>query len=286
MTSTALETVPATLRDPMLPRAAVIEAIKQETHDVGTFTLRLDEEPEPYAFRPGQFNMLYLPGFGEAAISISSDAEERDTIKHSIRFVGTVTMGLSRLRAGTEIGIRGPYGTAWPIEQARGRDLVLVGGGIGLAPLRPVIHHVLRHRDDFRKVTLLYGARSPGDLLYAESFEAWKQAGIDVHVTVDRSEDSWKGVVGVVPLLFYRIRIEPKETVIFTCGPEVMMHFVAYEALARRVPKESVWLSLERNMKCAIGVCGHCQYGPLFVCRDGPVISFARMEPYFNREEY
>jgi NAD(P)H-flavin reductase len=286
MTSIAVETLAAPLRDPMLPRRAVIEAIRQETHDVGTFTLRLDQESEPYRFLPGQFNMLYLPAFGEAAISISSDAEEIGTIRHTIRFVGTVTTGLARLRAGAEIGIRGPYGTAWPIDQARGRDLVIVGGGIGLAPLRPVIYHVLRHRDDFRTVTLLYGARTPGDLLYTDAFETWKQAGIDVHVTVDRSENSWKGVVGVVPLLFYRIRIEPKETVILTCGPEVMMHFVAYEALARRVPRESVWLSLERNMKCAIGVCGHCQYGPLFVCRDGPVISFARMEPYFNREEY
>jgi NAD(P)H-flavin reductase len=266
----------------MLTRPVVIDSIRHEAADVATFAF---SDPS-FAFSPGQFNMLYVPSFGEAAISISSDAEERGRFEHTIRFVGSVTRGLSRLHPGQAVGVRGPYGAAWPLDQAAGRDLLIVGGGIGLAPLRPVICHVIRHRGDFGKVTLLYGARGPEHLLYTDRFDEWRKSGIDVHVTVDRADDRWKGSVGVVPLLFYRIGIEPRETTVFTCGPEMMMHFVVYEALARRVPKEAIWLSIERNMKCAIGLCGHCQYGPMFVCREGPVLNFARLEPYFNREEY
>ena len=268
---------------PMCPLPARIESITPETPDVATFTFARDGWRP---FLPGQFNMLYVPGIGEAAISLSSDAEDGSAFAHTIRFVGNVTGALSRMRPGDTIGIRGPFGSHWPMEQAAGRDLVIVAGGIGLAPLRPVIHHVLRNRQSFRHVSLLYGARSPADLLYTAAYDEWRTSGIDVHITVDRADEGWKGTVGVVAPLFYRLRIEPKETVVFTCGPEVMMHFVIYEALARRVPKGSIWISLERNMNCGIAHCGRCQYGPLLVCRDGPVLSFAKMEPYFNREEY
>ncbi|MGZ5441203.1 MAG: FAD/NAD(P)-binding protein [Thermoanaerobaculia bacterium] len=270
--------------DAMVPRVAIVDEVRRETHDVRTYTLR--EQASPRRFLPGQFNMLYLPSFGEVAISISSDATQEGTYAHTIRAAGSVTRAIATLGRGAALGIRGPYGSAWPIASAAGRDLLLVAGGIGLAPLRPVIYHVLHHRSEFRNVTLLVGARTPADLLFTSELPQWQNLGIDVHVTVDRADDKWKGSVGVVPLLFYRLRLEPRETTVFTCGPEVMMHFVTYEALARRVPKEAIWLSLERNMKCAIGLCGHCQYGPIFVCRDGPVLNFARIERFFNREEF
>ena len=269
--------------DAMLPRVALIEDIQSEADGVRTYWLR-EDAGRPFA--PGQFNMIYLPSFGEVAISISSDAERQAPYAHTIRAAGSVTRALARLDRGSALGVRGPFGSSWPIASAAGRDLLIVAGGIGLAPLRPVVYHLLRHRSSFRNVTLLVGARTPADLLYTSEYAQWREGGIDVHVTVDRADESWKGNVGVVPLLFYRLRLEPRETAVFTCGPEVMMHFVVYEALARRVSKESIWLSLERNMKCAIGLCGHCQYGPVFVCRDGPVLSFARIEQYFNREEF
>jgi NAD(P)H-flavin reductase len=184
------------------------------------------------------------------------------------------------------VGVRGPYGSAWPLEKALGKSLVIVAGGIGLAPLRPALLTVLRHREDFSRVVLLYGARTPADLLYTGEFERWRAGGIEVHTTVDLADETWQGQVGVVPALFYRIRVDPKQTLVMTCGPEIMMRFVIYEALARRIPKESVFLSMERNMKCAIGFCGHCQFGPTFICKEGPVLNFAAIEPLFGKEDF
>lgn len=274
--------------EPMMPQLATIQSIKPEAYGITTYNLSFanPKDAASYRFKPGQFNMLYLPGYGESAISVSSDPGEVATVAHTIRFAGNVTRAIARMKAGDTIGVRGPFGSAWPVDQAVGKDLLIVAGGIGLAPLRPVIFDVMRRRPLFKRVILLYGARTPADLLYTEEFEKWQQAGIEVHVTVDRADDKWKGQVGVVPLLFYRVRLESKETVIFTCGPEVMMRFVIYEGIARRIPTESIWVSLERNMKCAIGFCGHCQFGPNFICKDGPVLSFRSVEPFYNKEEF
>jgi NAD(P)H-flavin reductase len=239
-----------------------------------------------YHFGPGQFNMIYLPGFGEVAISISSDPGTPQVIGHTIRYAGSVTRAIGRLRAGDMVGLRGPYGSSWPLEKALGKNLVMVSGGIGLAPLRPVVLSILRRREDFGRVVLLYGARTPADLLYTAEFERWQAGGIEVHTTVDLADETWHGLVGVVPALFYRIRVDPKQTVVMTCGPEIMMRFVIYEALARRIPKESIFLSMERNMKCAIGFCGHCQFGPTFICKEGPVLNFAAIEPFFGKEDF
>lgn len=275
-------------REPMTPTFATIESIRSEAYGISTYTLRLDDEAaaSAYRFRAGQFNMLYLPGFGESAISMSSDPGTVGSIGHTIRFAGNVTRGIARLKPGQKIGVRGPFGRPWPVDQAVGKDVLLVAGGIGLAPIRPVIYEMLARRRDFGRVILLYGARTPADLLYAEEMEAWREAGVEVLVTVDRADQEWQGYLGVVPLLFYRVRFHPKETVLFTCGPEVMIRFVVYEAIARRVPRESIWVSLERNMKCAVGFCGHCQMGPLFVCRDGPVFEFSKIEPFFAEEDF
>jgi NAD(P)H-flavin reductase len=262
--------------------------IQPEVENLTTVWLRFKDPAlgKRYSFQPGQFNMLYLPGYGEAAISISSDAEQRETIGHTVRFVGNVTRAVSRLKIGDPVGLRGPFGTHWPIEQLEGKDILLAAGGIGLPPLRPVLYHIIRNRSKYGKVILLYGARTPGDLLYTSQFEEWRRADIDVQITVDRADDSWKGQVGVVPLLFYRFRLDHTKTAVMTCGPEIMIRFVIFEALARRVPEDQIFVSLERNMKCGQGSCGHCQLGPYFVCKDGPVFPYSVVEPYFNVEEF
>jgi NAD(P)H-flavin reductase len=272
--------------EPMLPRPAVIESVKPEAYGISTFSLRLQEPAAGYRFQPGQFNMLYLPGFGEVAISISSDPAAPQTLGHTIRYAGNVTRALGRMKAGDVIGLRGPFGTGWPVAGAYGRDLVIVAGGIGLAPLRPVIYVAMRNRSQFGRVVLLYGARTPSELLYTGEFESWQQKDIEVHVTVDRADENWTGLVGVVPQLFYRVRLDHRRTVAMSCGPEIMMRFVVYEALARRIPKQSIYLSMERNMKCAVGFCGHCQFGPHFICKQGPVFDFATIEPFFGREDF
>jgi NAD(P)H-flavin reductase len=279
---------PRSATDPMLPHPAVIQAIKPEAYGISTFSLAFEDPAEAaaYRFAPGQFNMLYLPGVGEVAISICSDPGEPQLLGHTIRYAGGVTRAIGRLRVGDVIGVRGPYGSSWPVENATGKNLVLVAGGIGLAPLRPVILSVMRQRDQYGRVLLLLGARTPADLLYSEEIGRWREGGIEVHVTVDLADENWKGQVGVVPQLFYRIRVDPKQTMVMTCGPEIMMRFVIYEALARRIPKQSVFVSMERNMKCAVGFCGHCQFGPTFICKEGPVLNFAKIEPFFGKEDF
>jgi len=276
------------LLDPMLPQTATIKRIQQETLDTATYSLAFTDPAvaERYRFLPGQFNMLYLPGIGEVAISISSDPGQPESLLHTVREAGNVTGAMARLKKGDLIGVRGPYGSAWPVEMAENHDLILVSGGIGLAPLRSAIYHVIRHRDRYKQVTILVGARSPADLLYQEEYETWREFNIEVVITVDRADESWRGHVGVVPMMFYKLRPDPRRTIVLSCGPEIMMRFVIYEALARRIPKDKIYLSLERNMKCAVGFCGHCQYGPFFLCKEGPVLSFDRVEPFFGVEEF
>jgi NAD(P)H-flavin reductase len=271
------------------PYWAEITQIKAEADGTGTFWLRFEDVSvrENYRFAPGQFNMLYLPGYGEAAISISTDsADPNGLVGHTIRFVGNVTKAISHLKVGDMIGLRGPFGAAWPMEEIEGRDVIIASGGIGLAPLRPAIYHIMHNREKYGKVLLIYGARTPKDLLYPNEYETWRAAGIDVQITVDRADETWDGQVGVVPMLFYRFRINAQKSAVLTCGPEIMIRFVIYEGLARRIPAERIYVSLERNMKCGQGSCGHCQIGPYFICKDGPVFRFDALEKFFNVEEY
>lgn len=269
----------------MMPRPAVVCDVKRETAGVATLTLELEEggEARDLAFAPGQFNMLYLPSYGECAISISSDPSAPGRISHTIRAAGSLTCALTSLGAGDVVGLRGPFGTAWPVDRAVGRDLLLASGGIGLASLRSVIHHVVRRRSDFGRVLLLYGARTPADLLYADSYDAWQKGGIEIHATVDRADPRWTGPVGAAPRLFDRLELDEKKTVVMICGPEAMTRTVVDEAIARRIPREEIFVSLERNMKCAIGLCGHCQLGPHFVCKDGPIFPIPTVEPFITK---
>ncbi len=276
-----------TTHNPWVAHSARIVDIRPELPGVATYDLVFDNPDivASYEFDPGQFNMLYLPGFGESAISISSDPSRQGILSHTIRVAGNVTQAIARKNKGDHIGLRGPFGSCWPVDRKRGNDVVIACGGIGLAPLRPAIYHILNHRADYGRVILLYGARTPKDLLYTSEYDAWRDKGLEVEITVDIGDSNWKGHIGVVPVLFYRLRLDPKQTVVMTCGPEIMMRFVVFEALARRVHPEEIFVSLERNMSCAMGFCGHCQFGPHFVCKDGPVFDFRQVEPFFNLED-
>jgi len=246
-----------------------------------TFTLEL-VPPAGEAlprFKAGQFNMLYVFGVGEVPISISGDPDQTTTLVHTTREVGAVTRAMRRLRIGDAIGVRGPYGTSWPVEAAEGRDVVLIAGGIGLPPLRPALYHVLARRERYGRVVLLYGARTPEDLLFRDELTAWRaQLDLEVHVTVDRATGSWRGNVGVVTPIVRRAPIDPRRTVAMICGPEVMIRYACQELARRGVSPQDTFVSLERNMKCAVGLCGHCQLGPHLVCRDGPVFPYDQVE--------
>jgi NAD(P)H-flavin reductase len=272
--------------DPMLPRFLRIRRAIRENHD--TITLELDDSQAAARFAPGQFNMLYLFGAGEAAISISGAPARPQTLVHTIRGVGAVTAPLLRAKRGEMLGVRGPYGSAWPVDEAAstGCDLLLLAGGIGLAPLRPVIYEVLRRRREFGRLIVLYGARTPADLLFRKELTQWRsQPGTTVKLIVDRAAAGWSGRVGVLTDLLGAVEFDPAETIAMACGPEVMMRFAQRELIRRGVADQRIYLSLERNMKCAVGLCGHCQFGPAFICKDGPVFTAAKVEPLLRIRE-
>lgn len=273
-------------RPPMTSIRARVTAVVKETPDTFTLTVTPANGQELEPFRPGQFNMLYVFGVGELPISISGDPEQPQQLVYTVRSVGQATHALVSRKPGDVLGVRGPFGTHWPVEIARGKDVLIVAGGIGLAPLRPVIYHVLRHRDDYVRLLVLYGARSPRDLLYRKQLAEWSRApDTQVLTTVDYGGLSWRGHVGVVTTLFRQLRLHPTETVAFICGPEIMMRYVIRQLEARGVAPNDIYLSMERNMKCAVGFCGHCQLGPYFVCKDGPVFSYQQMRPWLDRHE-
>jgi NAD(P)H-flavin reductase len=221
--------------------------------------------------------MLYVHGVGEVPISVSGDPDDTSVLVHTVRAVGTVTRPMASLREGEWIGVRGPYGSPWPLETAYGRDLVVVAGGLGLAPLRPVILRALARRDRFGRVVILYGARSPGDILFREDLARWRgRFDVQLAAIVDRADRSWRGPVGVVTRLIDEADFDAECATAFLCGPEAMMRFAARALQDRNLPAQDIWISMERSMKCGIGLCGHCQWGPTFVCKDGPVYSFDR----------
>jgi NAD(P)H-flavin reductase len=236
-------------------------------------------------FRPGQFNMLCLPGIGECAISIASDPRVAEPIGHTFRAVGTVTNVLAGLRAGDEVILRGPFGTVWPLDALRARDVVIVAGGLGLASMRAAILHLAAHRGDYGSVAVLHGAKTPAGLLFTSEYAAWRKAGIDVQTIVDAADGiatapGWSGRVGLVPALFDDCDVRPGLTSLLGCGPEPMMQAVVTRGVAAGIGPPDTWLSLERNMACAAGFCGLCQFGPSFVCKDGPVFRHDVIAPF------
>jgi len=267
----------------MTPVRYRVRERRVETAD--TVTLALEPVDAPVrAFQPGQFAMLYAFGVGEVPISVSGGYGTGGLV-HTLRAVGAVTSALHGMRPGDMVGLRGPYGTGWGLSALAGADLVIIGGGIGLAPLRPVVHHAVSHRSRYGRVEVFIGARTPGDLLYPDEYDDWRSGGLGVHVTVDRAGAGWPGHVGVVTTLFDRLDIVADATVAFLCGPEVMMRFAARGLVDRGVPAGSVRVSLERNMRCGIARCGHCQLGPLLICRDGPVVPYPVAAPLWNVRE-
>jgi NAD(P)H-flavin reductase len=261
----------------MVPRPHRVARRRRETADVVTLTLEPVSGPvvTPAA---GQFNMLYAFGIGDVPISTSGDPAEDTALVHTIRAVGPVTRALCQVRRGDVVGVRGPFGTEWSVENAAGSDMVLVAGGIGLAPLRPALVQILAQRRRFGRVTLLVGARTPDDLPFRRDLARWRsQFDLDVDVTVDVAGSDWRGHVGVVTKLIPRAHFDPLHTVALVCGPEVMMRFTAQALIDRGVEAAHVRVAMERNMKCAIALCGHCQFGPEFVCKDGSVFPYDRI---------
>jgi len=266
-----------------VPQPLRVARVRRETAGVATLELI---PASPFAFDAGQFNMLYVFGLGEAAVSISGDPAEEDRIVHTVRAVGAVSGALARLRRDMAIGVRGPYGSSWPVAESESSDVIIVAGGLGLAPLRPVIYRVLAHRERYGTVVVLYGARGPADILYRRELETWRRRlDVDITVTVDHAAADWRGNVGVVPASIPRIPVDPDHAVAMVCGPEIMMRFTVDALRQRGLAMDRIFVSMERNMKCAIGLCGHCQFGPAFVCRDGPVFRFDRIAPFFNIRE-
>ncbi len=274
------------IKNPMFPQLFRIRSRKQETHDTFTIELEPIEQGIEFKFLPGQFNMIYVFGVGEVPISISGDPNKASRITHTTRMVGTVTKAMGRLKKGDVLGIRGPFGSSWPVDKYEGYDVVIVAGGIGLAPLRPAIYYILSNRDKYNRAILLYGARTPEDILYKSEIEKWKSRfDFEVYVTVDRGTSGWKGNVGVVTTLIPRAPFTSENAVAFVCGPEIMMRFTALELIKRGVSENNIFISMERNMKCGIGLCGHCQFGPVFICKDGPVFSYNQVKHLIFKRE-
>ena len=270
----------------MVPDLFKIQQVRRETDDTFTLELGATGRDQTFLFAAGQFNMLYVRGVGEVPISISGDPGHPDTLVHTTRAVGAVTRAMRGLKKGDIIGVRGPYGVGWPVDQAVGHDVLVVAGGIGLAPLRPTIYGLLAERDRYGKVVILYGTRTPADILFRKEVEAWRaRLDIEVYVTVDRAIEGWHGNVGVVTKLIEKAPFDRTKALAMICGPEVMMRFTAMELEKRGVESDHIYVSMERNMKCGIGLCGHCQCASTFICKDGPVFRYDAIKGLLSQRE-
>jgi len=269
----------------MVPVIHHVKRLMRETRD--TFNMELvNLEGGTHSFLPGQFSMLYVFGMGEVPISISGDPSNSESLLYTIRDVGTVTHALHGLKVGNAVGVRGPFGSHWDLNKAQGKDVMVIAGGIGLAPLRPAIYSLIANRDKYNRIIILYGARTPRDILFARELEHWRgNFDLDVEITVDRARREWRGKVGVVPKLIGKMEFDPDNTVAMMCGPEVMMQLTLMDVIQRGVSEESIYITMERNMKCAVGFCGHCQYGPHFVCKNGPVFNYVDVKSIFSKRE-
>jgi NAD(P)H-flavin reductase len=269
---------------PYMMQPARVVARRTEAEGIYTFIMRLVDAAvrRSYRFVPGQFNMLYAYGVGEVPISIVSDPAQPQRLEHTIRVAGRVTTAMARWKVGDVVGVRGPYGNGWPLEAARGRDVVIITGGLGCAPVVAVINYIFRRRDDYGTLHILHGVKTPNDLLYRERFDAWRlHPRTRVYLTADRPDKSWRYRVGVVTTLFDELRVDPR-AIVMMCGPEVMMHYAARVLQQQGIPADAIYLSIERHMQCAVGLCGHCQFGSRFVCKDGPVFPYGAVRAWLG----
>lgn len=281
--------------DKSLPFSATIRWIKKETRDTATYALRITDEQirKKYSFRPGQFNMISIPGIGEAPISISSAPSDYHLL-HTVRVAGDVTAAMSQMHIGSVLALRGPFGKGWPLEETEDKTVMIIAGGLGIAPLRSAIRQIVESggkRTAGRPARiethlLLYGAKTPKDVIFRDEFPRYKDI-FNVFLTVDKAdpEEHWRGEVGLIPLLLNKVSFDPLNTVVFLCGPEVMMQLMTRELMIMGIPAEKVFVSMERNMNCGMGLCGHCMFGPKFICKDGPVFRFSDIEPFWAVRE-
>jgi NAD(P)H-flavin reductase len=284
MSTASTEITAPSAANPFMPQPYRVARVKRELADTVTLDLAPLAGTRP-VFTPGQFNMLYAFGVGEVAISMSG-SQSYGAFVHTIRDVGAVSSALARLAPGAVIGLRGPFGAPWPIAAVAGADLMIIAGGLGLAPLRPAIYHVLENRNRYGRVVILFGSRNPTEMLFRHELEEWRRRlDVDIDVTVDHADAAWHGNVGVVTKLISRAAFDPQKAAALICGPEVMMRFTVSALRESGVASERIYVSMERNMKCAIGLCGHCQFGPTFVCKDGPVMRYDRIAPIFAMRE-
>lgn len=277
---------PAAL-DPITPRFLPVTRRIRETADTVSLEIETGASGDgERGFRPGQFNMLYAYGVGEIPVSISGDPAIPGRMVHTVRSVGPASEALTKLKRGDVVGVRGPFGSSWPLEEAAGFDVLVIAGGIGLAPVRSALYHLLKRHTAYGRRALLYGARSQQDLLYVKELDTWRRTpDFQVRVTLNRAGREWTGDVGHVTGLLSKVRFDPADSIAMVCGPEVMLRSAALALLDIGVPAERIFISMERNMKCAAGFCGHCQFGPYFICKDGPVFRYDRIRGLFAIRE-
>lgn len=272
----------ALMPEASIPTVARVIARRRETHDTWTLAIEIGE----FAFEPGQFNMLYAFGIGEIPVSLSGDPRTPGPLLHTVRAVGSASQAITRLKPGDPIGLRGPFGSVWPVDESAGSDVLVIAGGLGLAPLRPAIYRLLAEREQYGHVAILYGTRGPADILFQREIERWRRRlDTTIEVTVDHADAGWHGHVGVVTKLIDQAVFDPDHTVALVCGPEIMMRLAGRSLEAVGIAPSRIHLSMERNMKCAIGQCGHCQFGPALICRDGAVMRYDRVRSFLTVRE-
>jgi sulfite reductase subunit B len=261
-----------------LPSLAEIVRTEQLTKMEKLFEIKLQNGQE-LGHQPGQFVEVSLFGIGEAPISVSSSPTKKGSFELAVRAVGNVTKTLHTLNRGATLGIRGPFGKGFPIEEMKGKDILFVAGGIGLVPLRSLINYVLDNRSHFGRVFVLFGAKTPAEQLFLDELAKWRQSkDMEYWETVDRSDGQWKGNVGVITTLFPKITVDPQKTIAVIVGPPIMYRFAILEAQVKGIPDDQIIVSLERRMKCGVGKCGHCQINHIYVCQEGPVFNYAKIK--------
>lgn len=274
------------IANPFVIHPATIVEVRREAPHIVTLRLRLEEAQarKRFRFAAGQFNMLYAFGVGEVAISIVSDPDEPELLDHTVRVVGRTTEVIGRMEPGDRLGVRGPFGQGWPMEVAKHHDLFIVTGGLGCAPVVGAIEYMFRRRDQYGAIKILHGVKTPHDLLYRERFDVWRtHPRTEVYLTSDEPGKTWHYHVGVVTELFDRVDLDADRTIVLMCGPEIMMRVGTKILLERGLRPETIYVSLERHMACGIGLCGHCQMGPYFICKDGPVMRYDRIAPFLGK---
>lgn len=268
----------------LVPQQVEIVEKRSFAPDIHSYRLRFRDPAARrcFDFLPGQFNMVYVPGVGEVAISIASDPEEED-LEHIIRIVGRTTRVIGKLEKGDILGLRGPYGTPWPLQEARWKNVLVITGGLGSAPVIGAIDYMFRRRFNYGRISVLHGVKEPADLIHRQRFEDWRrEPNSEVQLTCDQPDRGWREHVGYVTTLFDEVELDPSHRVVFMCGPEPMVVSATRALRNRGISEDRIFISIERNMKCAVGFCGHCQFGPAFVCKDGPVVTYRRIAPFFG----